>query len=371
MTAPHRPRLLIVDDEPLQLQALCATLQHHGYETEGRGDAGQALAALRSGSFDMLLTDLMMPGTDGLALLRDALEVDPSLAMVMLTGEGSIGTAVEAMRSGAIDYLLKPFKLSALLPVIERGLAMRRLRLENAALAQRVRQHVAELEDANRELDAFTRSASHDLRSPLNAVLGFAMLLRRHAGSMTADQLQWVGDIERSAHRMNRLIDDLMRLSRLGRQALSPQPVALTPLVQGVIDEMREQYPAHSASVSCGPLPEIAADDSLLRQVFVNLLSNAFKFTTGIERARIEIGCEALNDEQVFFVRDNGHGFDMAQAATLFQAFQRLHRSDQFDGNGVGLTIVQRIVQRHGGRVWAEAAPQHGACFYFTLAPQA
>ncbi|NRF71875.1 response regulator [Aquincola sp. S2] len=363
-----RARLLIVDDEPIQLQALCGALEGRDFDIVGVGSAGEALAQLRRGGCDMLLTDQMMPGTDGIALTRAALELDPLLAVVLMTADGTIGSAVEAMQAGACDYVLKPFHLDTVLPVIERGLAMRRLRQENAALEQRVRRHVAELEASNRELDAFTRSASHDLRSPLNAVLGFAMLLRKHAGARLADDhLQWLGDIERSARRMNRLIDDLMRLSHLGRKALDLQPVDLAPLVQDVLDDLRRPQPDHPAQIVCDALPIIEADAALLRQVYVNLLSNALKFTRHTPRPRIEIGSEKQDGRSVFYVRDNGPGFDMAQAAQLFQAFQRLHRQDEFEGSGVGLSIVERVVQRHGGRVWADATPGAGASFYFTL----
>lgn len=363
-----RARLLIVDDEAAQMQALCDTLQDHGYETLGCRNGEAALAALQRSSFDLLLADLMMPGMNGIALLRAALERDPTLVGIIMTGEGTIGTAVEAMQSGALDYILKPFKLSAILPVLGRGLAMRRLRLENAALERRVREHAAELEATNRELDAFTRSASHDLRSPLNAVLGFSYLLTKQLGpQISAEQRNWLVQIERSAQRMNRLIDALMRLSHLGRQALSVQAVDVAALVRGVVDDLRQEQPQHDVTLRIGELPETLADASLLRQLFVNLLSNAFKFTRKAEQAVIEVGCERQGEERVFVVRDNGSGFDMARADRLFDAFQRFHRADEFEGSGVGLSIVQRIVQRHGGRIWAQAVPGQGASFFFTL----
>ena len=368
MTEATKVRLLVVDDEAAQMQALCDTLEDHGYEALGCTNGEAALAALQRSPFDLLLADLMMPGLNGIALLRAALAIDPTLVGIIMTGEGTISTAVEAMQSGALDYILKPFKLSAILPVLGRSLEMRRLRLENAALERRVREHAAELEAANRELDAFTRSASHDLRSPLNAVVGFASLLVNELGpQLPAEQLGWLVNIERAGKHMSQLIDDLMRLSRLGRQALKLQNVDMAPLVHGVVDELRQQQPRRDLSLHVGDLPQIAADASLLRQVFVNLLSNAFKFTRDVEQAVIHVGCERRGQECVFFVRDNGAGFDMAHAGQLFDAFHRLHRPDEFEGSGVGLSIVQRIVQRHGGRIWAQASPGHGASFFFTL----
>jgi len=272
------------------------------------------------------------------------------------------------MQSGALDYILKPFKLSAILPVLARGLAVRRLRQRNAALEREVREHSAELEATNIELDAFTRSVSHDLRTPLNALVGFSSLLTmKYAPQMEAQPRMWLDQIERAAKRMNQLIDDLLRLSRLGRQALSLEPVDLGSLVRGVVDELIPAQDRQRVQVLVDALPPVNADPPLLRQVFVNLLSNACKFTRRTTQPTIEVGCSLGSEGQVFFVRDNGAGFDMAHADRLFGAFERLHRAEEFEGSGVGLSIVQRIVQRHGGRIWAESKPGQGATFYFTL----
>jgi signal transduction histidine kinase len=285
-----------------------------------------------------------------------------------MTGEGTVGTAVEAMRSGALDYILKPFKLSAIMPVLRRGLAMRRLQAENAELARRLEQHAAELEETNRELDAFTRSASHDLRAPLNVVLGFSSLLAAgRAPKAAEDQHRWFVQIETSARRMSQLMDDLMRLSHLGRQALNLVPVDVAVLVREVVDELRQQHPERPVAPHVGELAPAVADAGLLRQVFVNLLSNALKFTRDTPAATIAVECLQREGPCVYCVRDNGPGFDMAHAGKLFDAFQRLHPHDAFEGSGVGLSIVQRIVKRHGGRVWAEAAPGRGASFFFSL----
>jgi signal transduction histidine kinase len=368
MAGDNQARLLIVDDEALQMQALCDTLEDQGYLVHGCQSGAQALLALRENSFDVLLADLMMPGMNGIALLREALAIDPTLVGIIMTGEGTIGSAVESMQSGALDYILKPFKLSAILPVLGRSLAMRRLRLENAALERRVRLHAAELEESNRELDAFTRSASHDLRAPLNAILGFSALLVNKLGpQIPPEQRGWLDHIDLSARQMSQLIDALMRLSYVGRCTLEIQPVDVAALVHGVVDELRQAPPPRDRSVRVGSFPETWADAPLLKQLFVNLLSNAFKFTRRTDRPVIEVGCERRDQERVFFVRDNGPGFDMARSARLFDAFQRFHRADEFEGSGVGLSIVKRIVQRHGGRIWAESAPGAGASFHFTL----
>jgi hypothetical protein len=368
MTTTPIARLLIVDDETAQMKALSDTLNHEGYAAAGFTTAQQALEALRSQSFDLLLTDLMMPEMDGIALLRAAQEIDPHLVGIMMTGHGTIETAVEAMKAGALDYILKPFKLSAVLPVLSRALAVRRLRVENEQLQRHLQERTAELEAANRELEAFSYSVSHDLRAPLRVIDGYSEILQaEHAPQLNEQARGLLRTICASAQRMKQLIDDLLHLSRLGRQPLSKRAVNLRELVQEVLEELQKEREGPAADVRVGELPEGVGDPSLLKQVFINLLSNAFKFTRHRECPVIEVGCRQDASEQVYFVRDNGAGFDMKYAEKLFGVFQRLHRSDEFEGTGIGLSIVQRIIHRHGGRIWAEAAVDKGATFFFTL----
>ncbi|HWD91293.1 MAG TPA: ATP-binding protein [Verrucomicrobiae bacterium] len=361
-------RILIVDDETAQMRALCNTLQDHHFETTGFDVPREALAAIQKpGRFDLILADLMMPEMDGISLLKAALEMDPEMVGVVMTGQGTIDTAVKAMKAGAVDYILKPFKLSAILPVLSRALAIRRLRAENIELTRRVRKHTAELEEANKELEAFSYSVSHDLRAPLRAVDGFTgMVLARYSEQMPPEAKRLLGQVESSAKRMGQLIEDLLRFSRLSRQPLSNRRVNISEMVADIVRELRLEAGDREVEVRIGELPDVTGDVSLLRQVFVNLLSNAFKFTRKT-KALVEVGCETAGEENVFFVRDNGAGFDMAYAQKLFTVFHRMHTEDQFEGTGVGLSIVQRIVQRHGGRVWAHAEPGKGASFHVAL----
>jgi hypothetical protein len=281
-------------------------------------------------------------------------------------------TAVEAMQVGAHDYILKPFKLSAVLPVLARALAVRRLRIENAELEQRARTRSQELETANKELDAFAFSVSHDLRAPFRAVFGFAsILVQDHAESLTAEVRELIDCISQAGRQGEQLVEDLLRFSRLGRQPLTQQQVDVAELVHDVLKQLRAQDPGRSVHVEVGQLPEVVGDGALLRQVFDNLLSNAFKFTRGRDLARVAVGCELRDGEPMFFVRDNGAGFDMRYATRLFGVFQRLHTQEEFAGTGVGLSLVQRIIHRHGGRIGAEAQVDRGATFSFTLGAQA
>jgi len=224
----------------------------------------------------------------------------------------------------------------------------------------------------NKELEAFSYSVSHDLRAPLRAISAFSNdLLRTYGPQMPPDATDLLGGVISSGQRMAQIIDDLLRLSRLGRQRLSKQPVRVSDLTQEVLNELRSEHSDRHIQIQVHDLPDCDADPSLLKQVLINLLTNAFKFTRQRANATVEIGCRLQNRERVYFVRDNGAGFDMRYVDNLFGAFQRLHGDHEFEGSGVGLSIVQRIIQRHGGRVWAEGEVDKGATFYFTLAPAA
>lgn len=232
---------------------------------------------------------------------------------------------------------------------------------------EELRKMNAELQAANKELEAFSYSVSHDLRSPLRAMDGFSRILMEERGpELSSEARHYLGRVRENAQRMGLLIDDLLDFSRLNRQLLKREPVDPGKMARQVLQDLRSEQDSRRVEISIGELPLCQADAALLKQVFVNLLSNALKFTRGREVAKIEIGAQQ-EGQPVYFVKDNGAGFDMRYADKLFGVFQRLHRAEQFEGTGVGLAIVERIVHRHGGRVWAEAELNQGAAFYFTL----
>jgi signal transduction histidine kinase len=362
-------RILIVDDEVAHVKALSEVLRGPRYEPIGCTSGQEALAVLAASPCAVLMTDLMMPGMDGITLLREAHRLDPDLVGIIMTGQGTIETAVDAMKSGAQDYILKPLQLGIVLPVLSRALATRRLRIENRELIGRLSERTRELELANRELEAFTYSVSHDLRGPLRAIFGFTTILELdHGPALAGDARELLERVSSSARRMDGIIDDLLRLSQLGREPLEKQRVDVRAIALSVLGQMRNAGQTHGPEVSVGELPSAEADAALLVHLFTNLLSNAFKFTRHTALARIEVGWRAGEPTPVYFVRDNGVGFNMQQAERLFGAFQRLHTQQAFEGTGIGLSIVKRIVERHGGRAWAEAEVGQGATFYFTLA---
>jgi signal transduction histidine kinase len=221
---------------------------------------------------------------------------------------------------------------------------------------------------ANRELEAFTASVSHDLRSPLTTIAGQAGLLELSLGSMaTEDQRRRLHRIQGSVKQMSELIDALLVLSRISRHTLRRELVDVSALIDSVVSDLRQRDPLRQVDVSVQPGMSVHGDRRLISDLFANVLSNAWKFTSKVEHGRVEIGQKIEGSMSTLFVRDNGAGFDMAYASKLFKPFQRLHLPSEFEGSGVGLATVARIIDRHGGKIWAEARPNEGAVFYFTL----
>jgi light-regulated signal transduction histidine kinase (bacteriophytochrome) len=239
----------------------------------------------------------------------------------------------------------------------------------NAELEKRVIQRTAQLESVNKDLEAFAYSVSHDLRAPLRHIVSFIELLReRMSATLDSESLRFFNIISDEATRMGALIDDLLKFSRLGRTEIQKGQVDFKTLVQEAIQEMEPETRGRNVVWQIGDLPFILCDRSMFRLVWINLISNALKYTRPREQTKITIGCTTdVNGENVFFIRDNGVGFDMKYADKLFGVFQRLHRADEFEGTGIGLANVKQIINKHGGRVWSEAAPNAGAAFYFSL----
>lgn len=236
-------------------------------------------------------------------------------------------------------------------------------------LHENARLHAEQLEQINKELEAFSYTISHDLRAPLRAIDGFSrIVMNEYASDLPAEAQRYLERVRINAQRMGNLIDDLLQFARVSRQTLNMEKVEPGELVAQILDdELHVEREARPVAIEIGELPACKADPLLLRQVYVNLLSNAFKFSSKRDQPRIEIGAKREDGGVIYFVRDNGTGFDDQYIDKLFGVFQRLHRQEDFDGTGAGLAIVQRVINRHGGRVWAESGIDRGATFYFTL----
>jgi light-regulated signal transduction histidine kinase (bacteriophytochrome) len=244
----------------------------------------------------------------------------------------------------------------------------RKLHQFNEELEQRVLDRTAQLQAANREMESFSYSVSHDLRAPLRAIDGFSsILMEDYAAKLPAEAVHHLRIVRSKTQEMGRLIDDLLNFSRLSRQPLSMQRIDMQQLVQTVLPNVEDMYDGQPLQISIGLLPPCQGDPALLRQVWINLLSNATKFSRHNESPHIEVNYLSNDKGTIYFVRDNGVGFDTEYANKLFGVFQRLHRAEDYEGTGVGLAIVQRIIQRHGGDVWAEGQIGKGATFYFTI----
>lgn len=383
-------KILAVDDSLTYLHELNDALKGEGYDVVMARSGEEAIELLAVQTVDCILLDLVMPGLGGHETCRriKSAPIVRDIPLIMLTALENRAAMIQGLGAGADDYIQKSSEFEVLRARVRAQIRRKQFEDENRRIREELLRReleatearaarelaetraalVEELESTNKELEAFSYSVSHDLRAPLRAINGFSRILQRDfAGQFPAAALTLLDRVVTNAKRMDQLIEDLLLFSRMGRQALVKRPVDITTLVREAVDELRQQQPERVVDVRVGDLPDGVADASLLKQVLTNLLSNAFKFTQHKASALIEISGERRLPENEYCVRDNGAGFDAQYASRLFGVFQRLHSDDEFEGTGIGLSIVQRIIQRHGGRVWADAVVGQGAAFHFTL----
>lgn len=323
--------------------------------------------ALKRGEPQIVDTQALPPGPEVDALLASGVHV--YMVVPMIAG----GELIGAISFGGEQASFSPEQTNIVQEIatqlaiaITQARLLERVRRHADELEQRVRERTAELQAANRELESFSYSVSHDLRAPLRAVDGYALMLAEDYGARLDDEgRRLLGVVRESAAQMGRLIDDLLKFSQIGRRALAKAPLDMRALAGEVVKVLALVYP--KARIELGNLPAAAGDRALLRHVWSNLIGNALKYSARKDSPRVEISGSANDSENIYTVRDNGAGFDMRYYDKLFNVFQRLHREDEFEGAGVGLAIVQRVVVRHGGRVWGEGVVGEGASFHFSL----
>ena len=368
-----RPLVLVVEDNPEISRYVCETLAGHRVATAADGQEGLETAlGLRP---DLIVTDVMMPRASGIDMMR-AIRQRPELDAVpilLLTARADEELRVEALRTGAQDYMVKPFSPDELRARAGNLVTIKRSREELRSRAEELRRSQAELETAYKELETFSYSVSHDLRAPLRRINGFARAVLEDAGDRLGPQgREQLERVLAGAASMGHLIDDMLQLARVTRAPVRRERVDLAAIGREVVSGLQREGGSRQVEFTTTAEPMVAdGDPRLLRMALENLIGNAWKFTGVRERGVVEMGQTTHDGQPAYFVRDNGAGFDMAHAGRLFSPFERLHAAHDFPGTGIGLATVQRIVRRHGGRVWADAQAGIGATFYFTIGERA
>jgi two-component system NtrC family sensor kinase len=383
-------RILAVDDSETSLRELADLLRADGYEVALARSGEEALELLAVQPVDCVLLDLIMPGIGGreACMRMKSIAVVRDIPVIILTAVDDRDSMIQGLAAGADDYIAKSSDFDLLRARVlaqirrkqfedeNRLIRERLLRAEMEAMEAQTARKVAEaraalveeLEMKNRELEAFSYSVAHDLRAPLRSIDGFSQALLEDCGDKLDEEgKQHLRYVRESAQGMAVLIDGMLSLARVARSEFRREPVDLTDLAQAIFAQLRRSAPDRSISTIAADDLVVDGDPRLLRVVLENLIGNAWKFTTKRAAPKIEFGILANSTPPTYFVRDNGAGFDMTYADKLFGVFQRLHSVSEFEGTGIGLATVQRIVSRHGGRVWAESEVGRGATFYFTL----
>src|SRR6266849_6822793 len=360
-------KLLLVDDHPENLLALEAILEAPGQELILARSGDEALRHLLVHDFAAIILDVMMPEMDGFETAAMIRQRERSLytPIIFLT---ALGRSEEALFRGydvgAVDYLVKPIVPAVLKSKVAVFVQLKRQ-------SEMLEAKNIELNSMIHELEAFSYTVAHDLRAPLARIDGFSQALLELQNDRLDDEgRRYLHRVRAGTQRICRLVDDLLMLSQVSRMEMRRERVDLSAMARSIVADLRQREPDREVEFIVHPSLSVLGDADLLNSALFNLFDNSWKFTGKHQAARIEFGEVEKDGELVFFVRDDGAGFDMASSDRLFQAFQRLHSSSEFAGSGVGLATVARIVKRHGGRLWAEGALERGATFYFSLNPE-
>ena len=378
--------VLIIDDDESQLKTLSDVLEIEGLKSIPCKTEDEALLALRKQDINVAILDLRLGKSDGLVLLKKLKKVNPELRIIINTAYATLESAMTAVNEEAFAYIRKMSEVDELLTFVHKAFydylekhnkklesevekQTKKLKKLNEQLESRVKKRTRDLEELVEELDSFAYSISHDLRTPLRHINGYSELLRDEVSSKINEKgKNYLDKIIISSGKMNELINDLLLFSRTSRDKLHYSRIELNEVVSDVIESLNLEILERNILWKIDKLPVINGDLSMITQVVYNLISNAIKFSRDRNPALIEIGSFTNeNHDLVICIFDNGVGFDMTYKDKLFGVFQRLHKKEEFDGTGIGLSFVKRIINRHGGRVWAESEVNKGSVFYFSL----
>jgi len=354
-------KILIVDDEHDVIELISNALPD-SYKVYSASSGQQALTMLKDNTVDVILLDAVMPGMSGFEFMQQLADNDiTSKVTVIIMTEADDKQQTHALLSGAADIISKPVNHQVLVTRVNNHILLKQS--QNQA-----DKSIDELNKSKQELEAFSYSVSHDLRAPLRAISGFSSILQsQYAASIDDKGLQLLDRVIAASGRMSQMIDDLLALSRITQAELQLETVDVSLMAGEVVAQIQGRYSEHPMEVEIQPQLVTVADPKLLRITLESLLDNAFKYTQKTEHPRLSVGSALHEGVNEFYIKDNGAGFDMQYAGKMFGVFQRLHTAADFEGEGVGLTKVLRIVNRHGGSIRAEAEPDKGATFYFQL----
>lgn len=383
-------RVLAVDDSLTYLQEVATQLRQEGYDVISARSGEEALELLAVQTVDCILLDLVMPGISGQETCRriKSSSVWRDIPLIMHTAHEEQEAMIEGINAGADDYIAKSSDMEVLRARLRAQLRRKQFEDENRSIREQLLQKelevtaansaralaearsafTEELEEKNKELEAFSYSVSHDLRAPLRTITGFSkVLVEDYQDKLDAEANSSLQRISGAAARMSQLIEDLLKFARTARSEVIRTKVNLSKLAQDIVSQLQSADPERPVTTAIAPNLIVDADSALLGVVLENLLGNAWKYTSKQPRPHIEFGAQSQQSQTVYFVRDNGAGFNMEHASRLFDPFKRLHDDREFPGTGIGLATVQRIIRRHGGQIWADSEVGNGATFYFRL----
>ncbi len=390
MNKPEQNTILIVDDMPNNLGALLDYLTDFGFEVWVAEDGESAIEQVEYALPDLILLDVLMPGIDGFETCSrlKSNQTTKDIPVIFMTALSDAEDKVKGFSVGGVDYVTKPIQQAEVLARVTTHLSIRNLQqklqqqneclqreiCDRIKIEQELQKRTAQLEAANQELEAFSYSVAHDLRNPITSINGYIWVLEEeYASQLDEDGKHYLERVRVATERMEQLIDDILRLSQVTRSKMQFDTVDLSHIAREIAISLRQTSLEREVEFIIAEGVVAQGDEPLLKIVLENLLGNAWKYTRNKLRARIEFGVfkQGIDTEsslQTYFVRDDGAGFNIANADKLFGAFCRLHGRNEFEGTGIGLATVQRIIHRHGGQIWADGEVNQGATFYFTLA---